>query len=204
MSSTAPLPVDPRGRVRAARQVPSPNCDARPPGTVISLAVIHGISLPPGTFSGDAVARLFTSTLDTTSHPAYAALAGLRVSAHFFIRRDGGLVQFVSCADRAWHAGVSSWDGRARCNDYSIGIELEGADHMAYAPPQYLRLAALLRGLRRRYPIAAAVGHSDVAPGRKTDPGPAFDWPRLARLTGAGLFPRDPAGRLPGSPGSAL
>lgn len=204
MSPTAPLHVDARGRVRAARQVPSPNFDARPAGTAISLVVIHGISLPPGTFGGDGVARLFTNTLDAASHPAYAGLAGLRVSAHFFIRRDGGIVQFVGCADRAWHAGVSSWEGRARCNDYSIGIELEGADLVPYESAQYLRLAALLRGLRRRYPIGSAVGHSDVAPGRKTDPGPAFDWPRLARLTGTNPLPRDAAGRVPESPGSAL
>jgi AmpD protein len=147
---------------------------------------VHGISLPPGVFGGDDVARLFTNTLDPASHDSYASLAGLRVSSHFFIRRDGELVQFVGCNDRAWHAGVSSWRGRERCNDFSVGIELEGADRVPYEDAQYPRLAVLLRALKRRYPgIADAVGHSDVAPGRKTDPGPAFDWDRLARLTGA-------------------
>jgi AmpD protein len=182
--------IDPRGYARAARQVPSPNCDARPPGQAITLVVVHGISLPPGVFGGGDVARLFTNTLDPASHASYASLAGLRVSSHFFIRRDGALVQFVGCRDRAWHAGVSSWRGRERCNDFSVGIELEGADHVAYEDAQYRRLATLLRALKRRYPtIADAVGHSDIAPGRKTDPGPAFDWDRLARLTGARRLP---------------
>ena len=150
----------------------------------MSLAVIHGISLPPGVFGGDGVERLFTNMLDPQAHPYFASLATLRVSAHFFLRRNGTLVQFVACNRRAWHAGVSSWRGRERCNDFSIGIELEGEDTVPYAGAQYTRLAALLRALRRRYPLEAAVGHSDVAPGRKTDPGPAFDWDRLARLTG--------------------
>jgi AmpD protein len=177
--------VDIRGYVRAARQVPSPNRDARPPGE-LTLVVIHGISLPPGAFGGDAVERLFTNRLDATGHPSYASLAGLRVSCHFFVRRDGELVQFVSCLARAWHAGVSSWQGRERCNDFSIGIELEGTDDLPYETAQYDRLASLLQALKRRYPaIAAAAGHSDVAPGRKTDPGPAVDWDRLALLTGA-------------------
>jgi len=193
------LNVDDRGYVRSARQIASPNRDARPPGTSVSLVVIHGISLPPGTFAGDDVERLFTNTLDAARHPAYADIVGLRVSSHFFIRRDGGIVQFVPCTDRAWHAGVSSWEGRGRCNDYSIGVELEGTDMIDYETPQYEQLAALLRGLRRRYPITAAVGHSDVAPGRKTDPGPAFDWPRLARMSGSSLLPRDGGGRLTGS-----
>jgi len=184
------LTVDARGFVRAARQIRSPNCDARPPGETISLVVIHGISLPPGVFTGDAVERLFTNSLDGTAHPFYATIAGLRVSAHFFIRRDGHLVQFVSCNDRAWHAGASSWRGRERCNDFSIGIEAEGADDVPYARAQYETLADLLTALKRRYSsLAAAVGHSDVAPGRKTDPGPAFDWHRLARLTGAARLP---------------
>jgi AmpD protein len=142
-------------------------------------------------FGGDGVMRLFTNTLDPAADPYYAAIAHLRVSAHFFVRRDGELVQFVSCNDRAWHAGVSSWRGRERCNDFSVGIELEGADDVPYAAAQYRRLAGLLGALKRRYPsIAAAAGHSDVAPGRKTDPGPAFDWDRLSRLTGyARLLP---------------
>ena len=180
------LTIDARGVAPAARQVRSPNFDARPPGATISLVVVHGISLPPGVFDGDDVQRLFTNTLDGTAHPFYATIAGLRVSSHFFIRRGGEVVQFVSCNERAWHAGKSSWRGREQCNDFSIGIELEGADDVPYAAVQYERLGSLLIGLKRRYPsIAAAVGHSDVAPGRKTDPGPAFDWDRLARLTGA-------------------
>lgn len=192
--------IDTHGRLASARQVDSPNRDARPPGTSVSLVVIHGISLPPGQFGGDGVERLFTNTLDPAAHPAYPAIAGLRVSAHFFIRRDGEIVQFVSCDDRAWHAGVSAWHGRERCNDYSVGIELEGTDTLPYAPVQYRRLALLLAALNWRYPIAAVVGHSDVAPVRKTDPGPAFDWGHLAVLTGAPLLPRDATGRLGGSP----
>ena len=149
----------------------------------IDVIVVHGISLPPGKFGGEAIARLFTNTLDPTAHPSFAAIAQLRVSAHFQIRRDGELVQFVGCNERAWHAGVSSWKGRERCNDFSIGIELEGTDAQAYAAAQYTMLARLVRALKRIYPIADLVGHSDIAPGRKTDPGPAFDWARLARLT---------------------
>ena len=179
------LAVGADGWVAAAARVDSPNRDVRPPGVVATLVVVHGISLPPGEFGGDGIVRLFTNTLDPVAHPFYATIAGLRVSAHFLVRRDGALVQFVSCAERAWHAGVSSWRGRARCNDYSLGIELEGADDVPYTARQYAALAALLRALRRRYPLEAAVGHSDVAPGRKTDPGPAFDWDRLARLAGA-------------------
>ncbi len=143
---------------------------------------MHGISLPPGTFGGDGVLRLFTNRLDSRGHPYYAAIAGMKVSAHFLIRRDGELVQFVGCNDRAWHAGESAWKGREHCNDFSIGIELEGTDDVPYAAAQYTMLARLIRALRRRYPIADIVGHSDVAPGRKTDPGPAFDWARLRRL----------------------
>ena len=180
------LSVDARGIVRNARQVASPNFDARPPGEAITLVVVHGISLPPGVFEGDGVERLFTNTLDESADPFYASIARLRVSSHFFVRRGGELVQFVSCNDRAWHAGVSSWQGRERCNDFSVGVELEGTDEQPYAAAQYRRLGDLLLGLKHRYSsIAAAVGHSDVAPGRKTDPGPAFDGDRLARVTGA-------------------
>ncbi len=178
------LEVDKAGMVAGALWIASPNRDSRPVRTPVSLVVIHGISLPPGAFGGDAVARLFTNTLDAAAHPYYASIAHLRVSAHFFIRRDGALVQFVSCNDRAWHAGVSSWHGRERCNDFSIGVELEGTDQRPYASAQYMTLARLLAAIKARYPIEAAVGHSDIAPGRKTDPGPAFDWDRLARLTG--------------------
>jgi AmpD protein len=177
--------VDADGWLRNATRIASPNHDARPPGTTISLVVIHGISLPPGHFGGDGVARLFTNALDPSADPAYPAIADLRVSAHFFIRRDGALIQFVPCQQRAWHAGVSSWRGRAGCNDFSIGVELEGTDSVPYASAQYAELAHLLIALKTRHPLEAAVGHSDIAPGRKTDPGPAFDWDRLARLAGA-------------------
>jgi AmpD protein len=177
-----PLANDERGYANLARQVRSPNRDARPAGTTINLAVVHGISLPPGEFGGDGIVRLFTNRLDALAHPSYAAIATLKVSAHFLIRRDGALVQFVGCFDRAWHAGVSAWKGRERCNDYSVGIELEGTDAVPYAPAQYTMLARLVRVLRRTCPIEDIVGHSEVAPGRKTDPGPAFDWARLHRL----------------------
>jgi AmpD protein len=144
--------------------------------------VLHSISLPPGEYGGPAVQQLFTNTLDTRAHPAFAALAGLQVSAHFFIRRDGAVEQFVSCERRAWHAGISTWRGRADCNDWSIGIELEGLESGAFEPAQYESLARLLRALARRYPITEVTGHEHVAPGRKHDPGPGFDWPRLGQL----------------------
>jgi len=153
------------------------------------MIVVHGISLPPGEFGGDAIERLFTNRLDPGAHPGFAAIAPLRVSAHFLIRRDGALVQFVPCGRRAWHAGESAWGDRVRCNDFSIGIELEGSDDVAYAPAQYAMLGRLIRALRRRYPIADVVGHSDIAAGRKTDPGAAFDWKRLARAVGAMALP---------------
>jgi len=178
----ARLAVDANGFANIARQVPSPNQDARPAGTAISLIVVHGISLPPGDFTGDHVERLFTNRLDPNVHPYFATIAALRVSAHFLIRRDGELLQFVSCGSRAWHAGPSSWHGRSGCNDFSIGIELEGADDVPYASAQYPVLGRLIHALRVRYAIEEIVGHSDIAPGRKTDPGPAFDWPRLRRL----------------------
>lgn len=177
---TFPVGVD--GMVRRARQVPSPNQDARPGGVTIDLLVIHNISLPPGQFGGDDVARLFTNCITLQDHPAYASLEGLRVSAHFFIRRNGELVQFVSCLRRAWHAGVSRWGGRVHCNDFSVGIELEGADDKPFEEAQYQVLAALASSLCETYPIRDMLGHSDVAPGRKTDPGPYFDWQRLKHL----------------------
>ncbi|HEY7902011.1 MAG TPA: 1,6-anhydro-N-acetylmuramyl-L-alanine amidase AmpD [Casimicrobiaceae bacterium] len=176
------LRIDADGIAYPAAQVASPNCDARPPDTIVTLIVVHGISLPPGVFGGDAIERLFTNTLDPAANPAFAEVADLRVSSHFLIRRDGALLQFVACTERAWHAGASSWRGRHRCNDFSIGIELEGTDTLPYATDQYRMLGRLARALRRRYPIADIVGHSDIAPGRKTDPGAAFDWPRLRRL----------------------
>jgi len=167
------------GVVSAARFVMSPNCDARPAGEAVSLVVIHAISLPPGEFGGDAVERLFTNRLAADAHPYYRDIHALRLSAHFFIDRQGRLTQFVPCDLRAWHAGVSRWRGRSRCNDFSIGIELEGCDESPFAEDQYRALTPLLRALRRAYPITDIVGHSDIAPGRKTDPGPRFDWTRL-------------------------
>ena len=161
------------------RVVWSPNHDARPPGTAVSLAVIHSISLPPGEFGGDAIERLFTNRLDPAAHPYFKEIHGLRVSSHFLIRRDGELVRFVPLERRAWHAGVSSWRGRSRCNDFSVGIELEGADHLPFEDPQYAALHELLFGLRRTLPLKALAAHSEIAPGRKTDPGPRFDWRRL-------------------------
>jgi N-acetyl-anhydromuramoyl-L-alanine amidase len=146
----------------------------------VELVVLHSISLPPGVFGGSQVQALFTNTLRGEEHPCFAALEGLRVSAHFFVRRDGSLMQFVACDRRAWHAGVSAWEGRANCNDYSIGIELEGLEGGSFTPAQYRRTGALLRALRRRYPLRAVCGHEHVAPGRKQDPGPGFDWSRLA------------------------
>jgi AmpD protein len=174
-----PFVVDATGVVAAALQVPSPNQDPRPDDAAVRLVVVHGISLPPGCYGGDEIAALFTNRLDPAAHPYFAAIAGLRVSAHFLVRRDGALVQFVRCADRAWHAGVSCWAGEERCNDFSIGIELEGVDDQAYEDAQYETLVALVAALCARYPIEDVVGHSDIAPGRKTDPGPSFDWARL-------------------------
>jgi AmpD protein len=160
----------------AARPLPSPNHGPRPDGAAVTLAVVHSISLPPGEYGGDAIERLFTNRLDPAAHPAFAPLQGLRVSAHFVIRRDGECVQYVSCDRRAWHAGVSTWRGRDNCNDWSVGIELEGLEGEVFEAVQYARLAQLLRALAARYPIAEAVGHEHVAPGRKGDPGAGFDW----------------------------
>lgn len=174
--------INDEGLVEGVRCMPSPNCDGRPAGGSIELIVIHAISLPPGQFGGPAVIDFFANRLDTGAHPYYASLRDLRVSAHFFIRRDGGVVQFVPCVKRAWHAGASNWKGRDRCNDFSIGIELEGSDDTAFADAQYAALAKLALALRRTYPIKDIVGHSDIAPGRKSDPGPHFDWRRFRAL----------------------
>jgi len=183
MQPGAPVAVDVgRGLIAPARQVPSPNQDARPPGASIDLVVVHGISLPPGTYGGPWVERLFTNTLPADEHPFFATIADLKVSAHLFIRRDGEIVQFVPFHARAWHAGASAWRHRVACNDFSVGIELEGDDDAAYTAAQYGRLAAAIAALGRAYATLApdaVTGHSDVAPGRKTDPGPHFDWPRL-------------------------
>jgi N-acetyl-anhydromuramoyl-L-alanine amidase len=165
------------------RIVESPNCDERPPGTEVSLVVLHCISLPPGEYGGDAIERLFTNRLDAAAHPYFRQLDGLKVSAHFLIRRDGEVVQFVPVERRAWHAGASWWRGRGRCNDFSVGIELEGTEHEDFADAQYAALRALLCSLRNRLPLRDLAAHSDVAPGRKTDPGARFDWARaLASL----------------------
>ena len=147
----------------------------------MSLAIVHSISLPPGEYGGDAIERLFTNRLDGSAHPYFETIRGLEVSAHFVIRRDGELLQFVSCDARAWHAGRSHWRGRENCNDWSIGIELEGLEGGHFEPAQYRQLARLLRVLSARYPIAEAVGHEHVAPGRKADPGAGFDWAGLQR-----------------------
>jgi len=157
----------------------SPHCGPRPSGEAITLAIVHSISLPPGEFGGDAVPRLFAGRLDTQAHPYYARLDGLQVSAHFFIRRDGASVQFVSCDDRAWHAGASRWRGRENCNDWSIGIELEGLEGERFERAQYSALIRLLGALVRRYPLSEVVGHEHVAPGRKHDPGARFRWTLL-------------------------
>jgi AmpD protein len=181
MSISAPHSdvLDASGCLSCARQLPSPNCDARPDGMAIELIVIHNISLPPGVFDGDAVIDLFTNQLDWEAHPYYQGIRGLKVSAHFFIRRDGTLIQFVPCTLRAWHAGASNWQERDCCNDFSIGIELEGTDDLPFTEAQYATLAPLVNLLKQAYPIRAVVGHSDIAPGRKTDPGPHFAWQRI-------------------------
>ena len=167
---------DAQGWLSGTRRVISPNFDARPARTPIDLLVIHSISLPPNEYGGDAIEQFFTNALDHSGHPYFEQLKGVRVSSHFLVRRDGQIVQFVPCAKRAWHAGVSSWRGRSRCNDFSIGIELEGSDFEPYTARQYEALVRLVRCLKRIYPIAEIVGHSDIAPERKTDPGPFFDW----------------------------
>ncbi|MFO7277647.1 MAG: 1,6-anhydro-N-acetylmuramyl-L-alanine amidase AmpD [Pseudomonadota bacterium] len=176
------------GLLAGVRQVLSPHFDARPTGCAPELIVVHGISLPPGEFGGPWIDRLFTGGLPADAHPYFQAIACLRVSAHALIRRDGELVQYVPFDARAWHAGASTYCGRTACNDFSIGIELEGTDDSPYEDVQYTRLAALIRALLSAYPTldrTRIVGHSDIAPGRKTDPGPAFDWSRLRRLLDA-------------------
>ena len=165
----------------------SPNCDERPAGVEISLVVVHSISLPPGEYGGEHIERLFANRLDPAAHPYFREVHALRVSSHFLVRRDGELVQFVPLERRAWHAGASSWRGRGRCNDFSVGIELEGTDDSPFEDPQYAALARLLIDLQTKLPLRDIVGHSDIAPGRKTDPGPRFDWPRLLAALAAPL-----------------
>ncbi|MEO8133235.1 MAG: 1,6-anhydro-N-acetylmuramyl-L-alanine amidase AmpD [Betaproteobacteria bacterium] len=172
------------GLVPGLHRIPSTNRDARPEGAAIELLVIHNISLPPGEFGGTGIIDLFTNRLDPAAHPYFAQLAELRVAAHFVIRRDGEVIQFVSCLQRAWHAGESSWKGREQCNDFSVGIELEGTDELPYTPAQYARLIGLTQLLIRAYPIRHAVGHCDIAPARKSDPGASFNWRLFRAATG--------------------
>ncbi|WP_235898486.1 1,6-anhydro-N-acetylmuramyl-L-alanine amidase AmpD [Parahaliea maris] len=176
-----------QGWLRPARIVPSPNFGPRPEGVAVDLLVIHNISLPPGEFGGDGVERLFTNCLDWDAHPFFAEIRGLEVSSHLLIRRCGQVLQFVNLLQRAWHAGLSSYAGRDNCNDFSVGIELEGTDDTAYTEAQYRELAAVTDCLLATYSSMSAqriAGHCDIAPGRKTDPGPAFDWQRYRRLLG--------------------
>ena len=190
-SAGSGLKVDaPSGLVEGARYLPSPNQDERPPGCVPELIVVHGISLPPGQFGGPWIEHLFTNSLEPSAHAYFEQIRDLRVSAHALIRRDGTLVQFVPFGMRAWHAGESCWRGRERCNDFSIGVELEGIDSGPYEEAQYTTLAALVVALLEAYPKLrpdAIAGHCDIAPGRKTDPGAAFEWPRLHALVRRGL-----------------
>jgi len=175
--------IEPDGWLAGVRRVESPNCDDRPAGTEISLLVVHSISLPPGEYGGDSIEKLFTNRLDPDAHPYFRQIEGMKVSAHFLVRRDGRVIQFVPVHRRAWHAGVSSWRGRSACNDFSIGVELEGTDDAPFEEAQYLALGELIARLRSALPLRDLAAHSDVAPGRKTDPGPGFAWDRvLSRL----------------------
>ncbi len=172
------------GWYRFARHCPSPNFGARPAGAQIDLVVLHSISLPPGEYGGDEVRQLFTNTLDWTAHPYFMQIHGMQVSAHFFIRRGGELWQFVSCEERAWHAGASHYRGRGNCNDDSIGIELEGLEGRTFTAAQYESLAQVCTAIAQGWPVVHVAGHEHVAPGRKQDPGPGFDWPQLQRALG--------------------
>jgi AmpD protein len=172
--------IGPDGWCEGALRYESPNFDSRPDGETVELLVIHNISLPAGQFGGPHIADLFTNRVDFSADPSFADLRGLTVSAHFLVRRDGRVIQFVSCNERAWHAGVSCFGGREQCNDFSVGIEVEGSDYVAFSPAQYETLAALTLALAARYPLAEVQGHEHVAPGRKTDPGPFFDWKMFA------------------------
>jgi AmpD protein len=175
--------IDPDGWLAGVRRVESPNCDDRPAGTEISLLVVHSISLPPGEYGGDSIETLFTNRLDPDAHPYFRQIEGLKVSAHFLVRRDGRLIQFVPVHRRAWHAGVSSWRGRSACNDFSVGVELEGSDDTPFEEAQYVALGELVARLRSALPLRDLAAHSDIAPGRKTDPGSGFAWNRvLSRL----------------------
>jgi len=178
------LTFDRQGWIDGVLQIPSPNCDPRPDGATIDLLVVHAISLPPGRFGGAGVSALFTNALDPGLHSYYREVAPLRVSAHALVRRDGRIVQYVPFGLRAWHAGVSNWMGRERCNDFSVGIELEGTDEQDFELLQYASLNSIVDALRVAYRIGAIAGHSDIAPGRKTDPGPRFDWMQMSSCDG--------------------
>lgn len=182
-SEKMPPPLWQQGWHPQAQRLESPNFGPRPKHACIDLLVIHSISLPPGQYGGDGVQRLFTNQLDWDAHPYFQTIRGLKVSSHFYIRRDGSLWQFVSCNDRAWHAGQSQYRGRTNCNDDSIGIELEGLEGDLFEDAQYRCLADLCQDLSRNYPIAHVAGHEHIAPGRKQDPGPGFDWARLKNLS---------------------
>ncbi|HCU85181.1 1,6-anhydro-N-acetylmuramyl-L-alanine amidase AmpD [Methylophilus sp. UBA6697] len=178
-TSASAIHIDSAGLASPVQYILSPNQDERPQPAEVDMIVIHNISLPPDHYGGPGIMQLFTNQLDPQEHPYYAEIAHLKVSSHFLIRRTGELLQFVSCNQRAWHAGLSQWQGRERCNDFSIGIELEGSDIEVFEDVQYITLQALINALRQRYAIRHIVGHSDIAPGRKTDPGPFFDWQRI-------------------------
>ncbi|MFN5445059.1 MAG: 1,6-anhydro-N-acetylmuramyl-L-alanine amidase AmpD [bacterium] len=180
-SIDSPLLIDDAGWCSSLPRAACLNFDARPADTPVSLLVIHNISLPPGEFGGSWIEDLFANTLDCDAHPYFNHLRGVKVSAHFLVRRDGRVVQFVSTNDRAWHAGVSEFRGRQRCNDFSVGIELEGSDFENFCDAQYKSLALLTHSLTNKYPITDVVGHQHIAPDRKTDPGPCFDWERFQR-----------------------
>jgi N-acetyl-anhydromuramoyl-L-alanine amidase len=174
-----PYRINSDGIIASATQIASPNCDDRMDDCDIAMIVIHNISLPPTEYGGNGIVALFTNQLNPNEHPYYAEIYTMKVSSHFLIRRNGELIQFVSCRKRAWHAGASGWKGRERCNDFSIGIELEGSDFEPFENNQYETLNTLLTSLKKAYPIQDIVGHSDIAPGRKTDPGPFFDWSKI-------------------------
>lgn len=197
MSDTAGAALWSSGWYRFAKPLPSPNFGARPAGAAIDLLVLHSISLPPGQYGGDEVQQLFTNRLDWSAHPYFEGIRGLEVSSHFYVRRNGELWQFVSCDDRAWHAGPSQWRGRGNCNDDSIGIELEGLEGDAFEDAQYETLASLCAAAAQHYPIAFVAGHEHIAPGRKQDPGPGFVWRRLRDALGwpQSTFPDDTAER---------
>lgn len=171
--------LSPEGWLKQAKRIVSPNFDERPENTTISLIVIHAISLPPESFGGPGIVQLFTNTLNPAAHPYYQTIHTFKVSSHFLIRRNGAVLQFVPCAARAWHAGESTWRGQSRCNDFSIGIELEGSDNVPFSHAQYRALKRLTISLKNHYPITDITGHSNIAPARKTDPGPFFDWSKL-------------------------